>query len=155
MALTARGDRQHDALVGDDPAGTESGAVWQFHDALERGRIARLRRSFGRLSNVRFNVYSTRETELQTALSMGDREVGRLVEATARLGGFRRARKELGFDLRPYVYRRREIDEWLPWDVLDMGMPKSWLVHERDRALGARVTAPCPEVEGCHRCGVC
>jgi radical SAM superfamily enzyme YgiQ (UPF0313 family) len=118
-------------------------------------RIDLLRKGLGRLANVRLNVYSTRETELQTALSMGDRDVGRLVEATARTGSFQRARKELGFDLEPYVYRRRDFDEWLPWDVIDTGMPKEWLRREYQRAVAARITTPCPEVEGCHRCGVC
>jgi len=57
--------------------------------------------------------------------------------------------------IRPEWYlRRRALDEVLPWDHLDCGVTREFLLAERERALGATATADCRHGR-CGACGVC
>ncbi|MBL0225839.1 MAG: TIGR03960 family B12-binding radical SAM protein [Geobacteraceae bacterium] len=58
-------------------------------------------------------------------------------------------------DIRPEWYlRRRELDEVLPWDHLDCGVSRDFLLKEREMALGEAVTEDCRN-GACGACGVC
>jgi len=48
-----------------------------------------------------------------------------------------------------------EIDEEasLPWDIIDIGVRRSYLLAERSKAYKGEVTPPC--TEECRKCGVC
>jgi hypothetical protein len=43
-----------------------------------------------------------------------------------------------------YVHRERDPDELFPWDFIDHGIDKSYLLKEYRRALAGRTSAPCP-----------
>ena len=51
-----------------------------------------------------------------------------------------------------YASRVRDERELLPWDHIDMGVSKAFLLRERKHALEARTTRNCRE--GCEGCGV-
>jgi hypothetical protein len=54
------------------------------------------------------------------------------------------------------VERRRPDDERFPWDFIDHGVRKAFLLKEYHRALAGKASLPCPmDTEGCERCGVC
>ncbi|MBJ6726064.1 TIGR03960 family B12-binding radical SAM protein [Geomesophilobacter sediminis] len=53
-----------------------------------------------------------------------------------------------------FYYRRRELDEPLPWEHLDCGVTKEYLLKERERALVEAPTRDCRE-DVCSGCGVC
>ena len=58
--------------------------------------------------------------------------------------------KECGID--PDFYTRaRDFDEILPWDMIDVGVKKSFLIEEAKRAERAEVTPNCREK--CSACG--
>jgi hypothetical protein len=44
-------------------------------------------------------------------------------------------------------------NERLPWDFLDHGIEKSWLLRERERGLAGKVTPPCVP-DTCRACGL-
>ncbi len=91
----------------------------------------------------------------QACLSRGDRRVGRLLLAASRLDGdWKTAARETGMDLDYYVLRRRPFDELLPWDFIDIGVRKDYLMNEQKRALEGKFTPPC-NVGICKMCGVC
>jgi radical SAM-linked protein len=50
--------------------------------------------------------------------------------------------------------RAREVDEVLPWDHLDAGVSREFLLKERHLAYQGRQTPDCREA-GCQECGVC
>ena len=52
-----------------------------------------------------------------------------------------------------YLYRERGEDEVFPWEMLDMGVRKSYLYHEIAKAEAGEATRQC--FEGCLSCGVC
>ena len=58
-------------------------------------------------------------------------------------------KSELGLDF--YVYRKRELDEVLPWDFINIGTTKEFMVREYNNALNAKVTPNCKEK--CSGCG--
>lgn len=92
---------------------------------------------------------------VQALLSRGDRRLGKLIRlAHAKQGDWKRAAKELRMDLDQYVTRQRGFDEVLPWDFIDIGVRKDYLMNERERAMEGRFTPIC-RVGSCTACGVC
>lgn len=58
-------------------------------------------------------------------------------------------------DIDPAWYlRRRSTDEALPWDHLDCGVSREFLLQEREHALAEAVTPDCRS-GACSACGVC
>ncbi len=53
-----------------------------------------------------------------------------------------------------FYHRRRELDEILPWDHLDSGVTRAFLLKERELALAGAYTADC-RIGACTGCGVC
>ena len=49
--------------------------------------------------------------------------------------------------------RQRDLTEKLPWDMIDMGFTKDYLMKELDNAQKLKHTLKC--FENCKRCGVC
>ena len=56
-----------------------------------------------------------------------------------------------GIDPDFYTVRGYEEDELLPWDVVDVGVSKRFLLQERHRAYEAKITPDCRQ--GCAGCG--
>jgi radical SAM-linked protein len=58
-------------------------------------------------------------------------------------------------DIQPEWYlRRRSLDEVLPWDHLDCGVTRDFLLKERESALSESATVDCRH-GACSACGVC
>jgi hypothetical protein len=92
---------------------------------------------------------------VQALLSRGDRRTGRLIRlAHEKQGDWKRAAKELGMDTDFFVTRQRGFNEALPWDFIDIGVRKDYLMNERKRALEGKFTPIC-RVGSCTACGVC
>jgi radical SAM family uncharacterized protein len=92
---------------------------------------------------------------VQALLSRGDRRTGRLIMAAhEKDGDWKGAAKELKMDTAFFVTRRREFNETLPWDFIDIGVRKDYLMNEYKRALEGKYTPPC-KVGTCKTCGVC
>ena len=58
---------------------------------------------------------------------------------------------EAGLDPSFYANRRMGLDEVLPWDVIDCGVTKEFLVREYKKAYEEKTTASCREK--CSGCG--
>lgn len=59
---------------------------------------------------------------------------------------------ESGIDPDFYALRNREYDEILPWDFIDVGVTKTYLINENMKALEALSTPYCREK--CSNCGI-
>ncbi len=70
------------------------------------------------------------------------------------LGLWKEAVEEEGLDWEFLCQRERSMDEDLPWDHIDSGVTKEYLVSERKRALAAQVTTDC-RYGDCSGCGIC
>ena len=51
-----------------------------------------------------------------------------------------------------YTYRERSYDEILPWDFIDIGVNRSYLVRENEKAKNVELTQNCRK--GCTGCGI-
>jgi len=92
---------------------------------------------------------------VQALLSRGDRRLGSLIKTAHGNGGdWKAAARERKVDMDYYVTRRREFAEQLPWDFIDIGVRKDYLMNEYQRALEGKFTPPC-KVGSCRTCGVC
>ncbi|HEV7374359.1 MAG TPA: radical SAM protein, partial [Pyrinomonadaceae bacterium] len=113
-------------------------------------------KNLSRIPNVEVRAMSARIAHEQALFSSGDRRVGRVIEAAARLkGDLGAALRETGIDPAFYTSRNRSYEERLPWEIVDPGLSREFLQKEHERAHIAKSTAPCPSVDQCTRCGVC
>ena len=125
------------------------------YDYVER-ELRCLQSTFKADKGIEVLIESPKEAYIQSVLARGDRKLGEILLTAHRLGGvkaWRQAIKETGCDEGFYLYRRRELQELLPWSNLDMGLESSYLEGELAAASEERMTPPC--AEGCTRCGVC
>lgn len=104
-------------------------------------------------------------THLEAALARGDRRLSAVIYAAWRKGckldgwteyyqydKWIEAFRECGIDPSFYVNRRREYDEILPWDHMDLLVSKNFFIRENKLAHEAKTTPNCHEK--CSGCGV-
>lgn len=73
---------------------------------------------------------------IQALLSLGDRRVGEILLAVNRLeGNWAQALKEVNVNSEFYVYRQKQFDEVLPWDLIELGVSKKALIGECRKAI--------------------
>jgi len=110
---------------------------WEPFDrtaALET-KLQTIKAGVRRHSNVRVLHENPREAFLQALLARGDRRVAGLLERAAELeGDWRTALREWDGDAEFYTHRPRPLDETLPWDHFEVGVKKTGLVREHERA---------------------
>ncbi|ETR72541.1 MAG: radical SAM domain containing protein [Candidatus Magnetoglobus multicellularis str. Araruama] len=114
-------------------------------------KISYLKKHLQRLPNINFQVDSPRKAHIQGVLSLGDQQLHHLIEKAYVLNGnWSQAMK--GFDLN-YLTGPRQPNETLPWDFIDKGVKKEFLVKEYQSALNGETSIGC--FSECRRCGVC
>lgn len=123
-----------------------------------RKKSALIQNRLAKTANVIVQVESIRQAFIQALLARGDRRVADLLERAVTAGlNWSAALK--GWEMEPnfYTLRLRRLDELLPWDFIEHGIKKSFLVHEYRQAQAGRSSPPCPamDTKGCDRCGVC
>ena len=98
-------------------------------------------------------------------MARGDRRVGRALKRAWELGcvfdgwnecfdeaKWQQAFKDSDVDPEFYALRHRNFDELFPWDFIDIGVTKSFLIREMKRAEKEAITPFCRE--GCANCGI-
>lgn len=103
---------------------------------------------------------------LEAVLARGDRRLAAAVEQAylsgARLdawselfdfGRWEAAWRRVGVDPSFYAHRQRGLHELLPWDHIDCGVSKAYLLREWKRALAGEPTPDCRRA-GCLGCGL-
>lgn len=104
---------------------------------------------------------------IETALARGDRRIGDVIlkawEKGCRMdswsGFFDFSRwisafEDVNIDPHRYVEREIPYEEPLPWDVIDVGLSKEFLISENERARRGEPTPDC-RYGNCVGCGVC
>lgn len=106
-------------------------------------RADRLRALVAGVEHVYFNIKSERHSYYQGLLSLGDRRVADVIEAAERNGGnWRRAVTDAGIDAEAYLYRDRQADPFLPWQIIDGGMKEAFFRDELGKSARAEWTLP-------------
>jgi radical SAM superfamily enzyme YgiQ (UPF0313 family) len=124
--------------------------------SLLKKKIRQIRAGLGRVANLRVNADVPRAAYIQALLSRGDRQVSKILKAAHDAGGnWPQALKASPLSADFYVLRLRDPEECFPWDFLDHGIKKAFLLREYQRALAEKVSPDCPMSSDCTRCGVC
>jgi len=116
-------------------------------DSIDR-KIKYLRGLTAGVDNVYFNIKSERHSFYQALLSLGDRRVApAIVEAERNGGNWRAAVAETGVDAEFFVFRDRQADPVLPWDIIDGGQRATFFRGELNKAMKAEWTLPARRVK--------
>lgn len=120
-----------------------------------------------RIPGVQFKWQNPEVSFLEGLWSRGDRRLGRLLVAAYQKGcsfdgwsdrfkyrQWQEAFYDTGLDIDFYTTRARDINEPLAWDHVDIGVSKSFLKNESQKALAKGSTPDCRHGE-CNLCGVC
>ena len=118
-----------------------------------------------RIKGVTFNYHDNTTSAYEAVFARGDRRTGRLLyeahKAGAKLDGWtehfrpdawEKAFAKSGIDRDFYTTRKRSFDEVLPWDVIDCGVSKKYLINEAKKAHDEKTTHDCRL--GCTGCGM-
>ena len=101
------------------------------------------------LKSVKIISESVREAQIQAILSRGDKKISEIILKSESPADFR---KNFNLDKEFYL-RGRNLEDPLPWDFLNPGFDKKYLIDEFNRAKNLKPTPPC--FAGCRRCGIC
>ena len=126
-------------------------------------RRVNLLRSSINARNVIYNWHDADTSVVEAVLSRGDRRLGPVLEEVWRRGGrleawtdyfsferWMQALEKFGLDPAFYASRERRVDEVLPWDMIDVGVRKAHLVHEREMCYASTLSPDCR-----HQCSAC
>jgi radical SAM family uncharacterized protein/radical SAM-linked protein len=145
---------------------------FQWEPMLSRAEIAEihaaLKEGFRNVPGVKLAVPNPEMSWAEGLLARGDRRqcaaLVSLVEAGQRLAGWsehyqarlvEQAFAAIPVPGAPEVFRRgRSIDAVFPWQHLDLGPSREFLLQERERALAGELTPDCSR-EMCNACGAC
>ena len=127
-------------------------------------RRCKLLKSHFYSKSIEYDYHSPDLSRLEAVMARGDRRLGPVIEAAvrngARLDGWDEyfnyfcwldAFRACGVDADFYTIRGYGEDEILPWDTIDVGVNKRFLLRERKRAYDGKITPDCRE--GCAGCG--
>jgi radical SAM family uncharacterized protein len=116
---------------------------------------------------IAFRWHDPRMSFLEAVLARGDRRLGAVLALAWRLGCrldgwaecfrfdlWEEAFVRSGIDPAAYAGRRYAYADLLPWDHIDPGVKKDFLVREHRRALKGEPTPDCRE-GACTGCGLC
>lgn len=114
---------------------------------------------------ITFNYHDPQISYLEAVLARGDRRLSKVLVKAWKLGcifdgwsdffdysKWMEAFEETGVDPDFYALRERKFDEVLPWDFIDTGVTKKYLMSEYEKAKGGTLTRDCRQ--GCNNCGI-
>jgi radical SAM family uncharacterized protein len=117
------------------------------------------------VKGVSFHYHGTEPSHLEAVFARGDRRVGEALIKAVQLGckfdGWRehfnyerwmKAFQQIGLDPDFYASRERAYNEILPWDIIDSGISKKFLIMENDKAAEGVQSPDCRS--NCIGCGI-
>lgn len=115
--------------------------------------------------SIKYNWHEAELSELEGVLARGDRRLSKVIYDAYKSGclydswsehfeydKWIKSFEDNGISIEFYNSRERNEDEVFPWDIIDAGVSKSFLLREYRRAKSATETPNCREL--CYNCGV-
>jgi radical SAM-linked protein len=129
-------------------------------------RIRLLRDALGRNRHAEVKFHAPETSALEGVFSRGDGRLPGVIARAFRNGArfdawteafrpdaWKRAFEEEGVDPLEYL-RERDPRDPLPWDIVDAGIDREFLLSERQKARAGETTPDC-RAAGCTSCGAC
>ena len=138
---------------------------WEKQDSLESlaSKQAHLKASITD-KRIRYNYHDAKGSRIEGVLARGDRRLAPAIALAVEEGAMLDAWDEhfsyerwlsvferTGVDPDFYTTRGFGLDEVLPWDIIDCGVTKAYLLSERKKAYEGKTTPSC--AEHCNGCG--
>ncbi|CAM2844073.1 TIGR03960 family B12-binding radical SAM protein [Hathewaya histolytica] len=139
---------------------------WAAQDKMEdvKEKITSLKSNI-KSRAISYNWHDSPVSFMEAVVARGDRRICDVIikayEKGAKFDGWNEyfdfsiweeSFKECGVDPEFYAYRERSYDEILPWDFIDVGVTKDFLIRENENAKNVNVTPDCREI--CSNCGI-
>ncbi len=125
-----------------------------------------LKAEFRRIKGLKANFTDVRISAMEDFIGRGDRRLGPVIKRAWQLG----AGMDAWFESADRAFQAWEsaiadanlqwqipspqIEQSLPWDHIDTGIDKQWLIDDWHRAI-AEQTVPDCSFHGCSKCGIC
>jgi len=113
---------------------------------------------------IKYNYHDAKVSFIEAVLARGDRRLAPAIALAVEEGAMFDAWDEYfdfdrwmsvfartGVDPNFYTTRGFGLDEVLPWDIIDCGVTKQYLLREREKAYAEKTTPSC--AENCNGCG--
>ncbi|MBR5439295.1 MAG: TIGR03960 family B12-binding radical SAM protein [Clostridia bacterium] len=116
------------------------------------------------IKGVSFNWNDYELSEMEAVLARGDRRIGKVLLNAYKKGSYFESWCEY---FKPEIYEQafmeenvnkldytgaQDLNELLPWDFVDIGVTKKFLLSERQKAYNGKITGGCQR--GCKGCGL-
>jgi radical SAM family uncharacterized protein/radical SAM-linked protein len=128
-------------------------------------RAIKIKNTFGKARNIKIKYHTIETSILEATLTRGDSKMAEVLETAWKLGArfdgwnecfdfsiWEKAFEENGIDKVEYLAARNTVTP-LPWDFVDTGVCKEFLLSEYRKAIASIQTPDCREL--CTMCGVC
>lgn len=121
-----------------------------------------LRTAFAKNKGLSLKIHAPKKSFLEGLIARGDERTGDLIELAFKKGVklddykdnyelWTEALDELGLTWEEY-FRARDLEEELPWDIVDIGVSKDFLKREYKKAEEIKLSHDCRQ--GCLACGM-
>lgn len=109
---------------------------WHAMEQLDRAKkkIREIKKSLG-TKGIKVFHDVPKYAHMQGLFSLGDRRIFPVIESMVETEDFRKACTDAAIDPDLYIFRKRAFGEALPWDFIDIGVPKDKLWGEYNKAL--------------------
>ena len=139
---------------------------WHGQDLTEEV-IEKQRYLVKKLKNrdIKYNYHDSKTSLMEAVVARGDRRIGKVIldafKAGAKFDGWSEyfnldiwleAMEKNGLDIAFYANRERNYEEVFPWDHIDVGVTKKFLIRENEKAREDKVSPDCRHQ--CNGCGI-
>ncbi|MCT4612165.1 MAG: TIGR03960 family B12-binding radical SAM protein [Clostridia bacterium] len=116
-----------------------------------------------KVKQIKYNYHDSETSVLEGVFARGDRRLSKVIYEAFKMGSkydawgefFDMERWNAAFEnaglTKEFYVAKREYEEILPWDIIDIGVTKKFLINESKKAHEGVVTKNCRE--GCSGCG--
>lgn len=118
-----------------------------------------------RNGNIKYNYHDSDTSLMEAVFARGDRRLGKVLLDAHKMGAkfdgwdeyfdleiWKKAMEINNLDISFYAHRTRDFDEVFPWDHIDVGVSKKFLIREAENAVKEIVTPDCRK--RCNGCGI-
>ncbi|MCK5096580.1 MAG: radical SAM protein, partial [Desulfobacteraceae bacterium] len=112
-----------------------------------------IKNSLKKIGNIVVKTESIKHAKINAFLSRGDRKAADVLEV-AHKSGWTYALKKNADYIDSIVYQTWNTNLDLPWDIIDTGLKKNYLIKEFEKAKLAKTSVPCPVID-CKKCRLC
>ncbi|WP_122640278.1 TIGR03960 family B12-binding radical SAM protein [Romboutsia sp. Marseille-P6047] len=139
---------------------------WHGQDYTEEV-VEKQRHLVKKLKNkdIKYNYHDSKTSLMEAVVARGDRRIGKVILDAFRAGAkfdgwseyfnldtWKEAMEKNNLDIAFYANRERQYEEVFPWDHIDVGVTKKFLIRENEKAREDKVSPDCRHQ--CHGCGI-